>query len=140
MSISIKGGCLCGAVRYECVVAPQTTIICHCTDCQKYTGTAYAIILLFLKDHVRISGELKDFDSKTDAGNVMTRTFCMICGTHISKTSTRSGEHIAIVAGSLDDPGQFKPEAEYWSDRKLPWVEGMKDIPKFEGNPPIVDD
>ncbi len=138
MASLLTGGCLCGAVRYECSKEPEGTMICHCIDCQRFTGTAYATVCFFPKDHVQITGELKGFDLETDAGNIMTRTFCINCGTHITETSTGTPDHIVIVAGSLDDPGKVKPEGQCWSKRMLPWVEGLSEIHKFDANPPMI--
>ena len=135
MSNSLNGGCLCGAVRYECSTEPQATMICHCMDCQRFTGTAYATVCFYSKSDVHITGELKGFDLETDSGNVMTRTFCPNCGAHITENSTWKPEQVVITAGSLDDPTRVKPEAHCWTKRMLPWVEGIAELHKFEGNP-----
>ena len=139
MSDSLSGGCLCGAVRYECSTQPQVTMTCHCTNCQRFTGTAFATYCVFPKSDVQISGELKGFDIETDSGNVMTKTFCPNCGTHITENTTWAPDLAVITAGSLDDPSKVKPEAHYWTKRMLPWIEGIAELPKFEGNPPSAD-
>ncbi len=134
---ALRGGCLCGAVSYECSTQPQATMLCHCEDCQRYTGTAYATLCFFPKSDVQLTGELQGFDIETDSGNVMTRSFCPNCGTHITENSTLSQEHVAIPVGSFDNPAIVKPSAHCWTKRMLPWVEGIADLPKFEGNPPM---
>jgi len=134
---ALRGGCLCGAVRYECSTQPQATMLCHCEDCQRFTGTAYATVCFFPKNDVQLTGELKGFDSETDSGHVMTRTFCPNCGTHITENSTWTPEHVVIPVGSFDNPSMVSPSAHCWTKRMLPWVEGIADLPKFEGNPPM---
>ena len=112
-------------------------MLCHCADCKKWTGSAYATFCFFPKSDVQISGELKGFDVETDSGNVMTKAFCVNCGTHVTEISTWSPEFVVITVGSLDDPTRVKPSAHCWTKRMLPWVEKVADLPKFEANPPM---
>jgi hypothetical protein len=138
MSSKYTGGCLCGAVAYAITGEPEATLVCHCKDCQKYTGSAFATVIFFTNDLVQITGELQGYDSATDAGNVMTRTFCPTCGTHITENSTGFPGVVVLTAGTLDDPSWIKPTAQCFAGRKQPWAYLTDEIQKFDGLPPIA--
>ena len=133
----ITGGCLCGSVEYTASAQPMATVVCHCKDCQKYSGTAFAAVIFVPKDHVEIVGELNGYESETDAGNVMTRTFCPNCGTHITENSTGFPDVVVLTAGTLNDPGWLKPSAQCFAGRKLPWAYLSDAIPQYDGMPPM---
>ena len=133
----ITGGCLCGAVEYTLTVKPMAEVVCHCKDCQKHTGTAFATVIFVAKNHVQITGELQGYESATDAGNVMTRTFCPNCGTHITENTTGFPDVVVLTAGTLDDPSWIKPTAQCFAGRKQPWAYLTDAIQKFDGMPPM---
>jgi hypothetical protein len=67
--MEIKGGCLCGAVRYTAEADPTSTTVCHCRDCQKFTGSAFAALVRVSKEALTIEGTLKTFSSIGGSGN-----------------------------------------------------------------------
>ena len=109
--------------------------VCHCTDCQKHTGSAFATAMFFLKLDIDINGELKSFDKATDAGNVMTRTFCITCGSHITEFSTGYPEHVVVHAGTLDDPTRVNPNSQCWTPKTLHWINDVGGLQGFEQDP-----
>jgi hypothetical protein len=80
MAAPFRGGCMCGAVRYECSTEPLVTANCHCRDCQQSSGSPFASVLLVPQAAVKITGEVKWFDVKADSGNMFSRRFCPNCG------------------------------------------------------------
>ena len=74
--MEIKGGCLCGAVRYTAEADPTSATVCHCRDCQKFTGSAFATLVRATKEAVTIEGTLKTFTSIGGSGNPILRHFC----------------------------------------------------------------
>jgi hypothetical protein len=57
----LKGGCLCGAVRYWTTVEPLTSTVCHCRDCQRFTGSAFAAVAYIPKEALKIEGAIRTF-------------------------------------------------------------------------------
>jgi hypothetical protein len=137
MSSTHTGGCLCGAVTYSITSEPVATLVCHCKDCQKYSGSAFATVIFVTIDQVQITGELQGYESATDAGNVMTRTFCPNCGTHITENSTGFPDVVVLTAGTLDDPSWIKPIGQCFAGRKQPWAYLTDEIQKFDTMPPM---
>jgi hypothetical protein len=74
--MEIKGGCLCGAVRYTAEADPTSATVCHCRDCQKFTGSAFAALVRVPKEALTIEGTLKTFSSLGGSGNPILRHFC----------------------------------------------------------------
>ena len=85
MTIKTTGKCLCGAVTYEVEIPdkPFYSGLCHCRDCQRYTGTAFASSLMVDKGDIKLVGELKFYGKETDRGTFMERGFCPKCGSNV---------------------------------------------------------
>jgi len=80
-----KGGCLCGAVRYAAEADPTSATVCHCRDCQKFTGSAFAALVRVAKEALTIEVTLKTFSSIGGSGNPILRHFCPECGSSIAE-------------------------------------------------------
>ena len=65
--MEIKGGCLCGAVRYTAEADPTSATVCHCRDCQKFTGSAFAALVRVPKEALTIEGRRRQRESDTQA-------------------------------------------------------------------------
>jgi len=105
----LKGGCQCGAVRYESTGDVLFAGHCQCTDCQKGGGGGHSSIFAVPKDGVAMTGETKVHEVTADSGNTVGRGFCPRCGGPIFTVSSGLPDVIMFKAGSLDDPEQFKP-------------------------------
>jgi hypothetical protein len=93
------GGCLCGAVRYECSAEPLVTVNCHCRDCQRLSGSPFATVLLVPQDAVQVAGNVTWFDVKADSGNMASRGFCPHCGSPLF--GKPSGMPVALLDTSV---------------------------------------
>ncbi|HEY9830063.1 MAG TPA: GFA family protein [Stenomitos sp.] len=135
MKIPFTGGCLCGAVRYECSAQPVSMGICHCRDCQRATGSAFAAGMLVPQNAVTITGNVAYYDVTGDSGSLVSRGFCPICGSRLF-SKPPIPELMGIMAGSLDDPSWFNPQAEIYVASAQPWDYLNPDLPKFAKLPP----
>lgn len=134
-----EGGCVCGAVRYAASGDPRRVTVCHCTWCQRRTGSAFAVEALFSSEQVRVLGETRRFRSISDeSGRWLDLEFCGQCGGNIGFTFERLPGHRMIDCGTFDDPGWLTPDrfefryvylrsAQCWS--KLP--DGAKAFDAF---------
>jgi hypothetical protein len=135
MNIPFTGGCLCGAVRYECKAEPIVMGNCHCRDCQRASGTAFVGGILVSRDAVTIVGAVKYYNVKGDSGSIIGRGFCPICGSWLfSQPPVR--ELMGITAGCLDDPSGFQPSMDIYTASAQPWVYMNPDLPKYAKMPP----
>jgi hypothetical protein len=94
---------------------------CHCRNCQKATGSAYAAIMVVPRDAVRISGELRYHKMVGNSGKAVERGFCPICGSPVAATLERLPEVLGLQAGSLDEPSRYKPMMDIFTDSAQPW-------------------
>jgi hypothetical protein len=134
MKIPFTGGCMCGAIRYECTAEPIVMVNCHCRDCQRATGSAFAAGILVSRNAVTITGDAKYFDVVGDSGNIIGRGFCPNCGSRLfSKPAIP--ELMGIMAGSLDDPSEFQPAVDIYTVSAQSWHYMNPDLPKFDRMP-----
>ena len=86
MPAPYTGGCQCGQVRYELTGEPIRLIACHCTECQRQSGSAFGMSMLVRQDDLKISGVTKSFVRVVDSGNENITVFCPDCGVRIHNT------------------------------------------------------
>ncbi|MDH3445208.1 MAG: GFA family protein [Deltaproteobacteria bacterium] len=137
MAANITGGCVCGAVRYECSAEPVLTGNCHCRDCQKAGGGAFAPALGVPASALKITGKVKYYDTKADSGNVVSRGFCPECGARLFGKSNGMPDLQIVLAGSLDDPSSFRPGMDLYTSSAQPWDNMHAELPKFAKMPPM---
>ena len=135
MATKITGGCACGAVRYECDADPIFTGNCHCRDCQKAGGGAFAPAIAVPAAALKVSGSVKFYDSKVDNGNTMSRGFCTNCGSRVTGKSSGMPDVMIVLAGTLDDPTLFKPQMDIYTASAQPWDHMDPALPKFPTMP-----
>jgi len=135
----IKGSCLCGSVQYESNAEPMMIATCHCTHCQKQSGSAFSVNIGVPKESVSVTGEsLREFEDKGTASGVpMLRKFCAACGSPILSEVLAAGGLNFIKAGTLDDSSWVVPGVEIWCDSRVGWGVAQTETPKMPGNPPL---
>ncbi len=103
------GGCLCGSVRYETLAAPDRVTICHCTFCQRATGSAYMVEPIFKCEDLRVTaGEPAVYSVRSAGSGKMVHVhFCRTCGTKLYLTFERFAGSCGIYAGTFDEPDWF---------------------------------
>ncbi len=131
-----KGGCLCGAVRYECSAEPVWSGNCHCRDCQRISGGGYVSTFFVPENSVTITGEVKYFDKNGDSGHRVRRGFCPTCGSQVFGKPEMVPGVLGIRAGSLDNPELYHPTIDIYTASAQPWDFMNPDLPKFPQLPP----
>ena len=133
MAEAMDGGCQCGSVRYRIEGPALGLAVCHCTECQRQSGSAFGMSLAVAADSFRLlSGELKTFTVVCDSGRSKRCAFCPDCGTRIHHQIIEAV--LSIKPGTLDETSWLTPDAHYWTQSKQPWV------PIPDGVPCIRDD
>ena len=137
METILRGGCLCGAVRYECTGDPGNASYCHCDDCRRATGGPYTVGVLVRAADLRIlSGQVKGYTTIADSGRKITRQSCPECGSPLFTRAEKCPDLVFLKAGSLDEPQRVKPNCQTWTKRAVPWAYIDESLPSFpEGRP-----
>ncbi len=129
------GGCQCGTVRYELTGEPLAPIICHCTECQKQTSSAFGMTLPVAKRDFRlVSGALKEWRRIADSGRELACYFCPDCGSRVYHSSSLGPDYWHLKPGTLDDTSWLAPVAQVWTDSAQPWLE-LADLEPFPRQP-----
>lgn len=115
------GGCVCGAIRYEADAEPVFSVHCCCRKCQHLSGAGHSSQIALPASVVSWTGEPRWFASTADSGNAVENAFCPTCGSPLANRSAGLPDMVFFHAGSLDDPGMFKPQLVVWTSKKQPW-------------------
>lgn len=136
MTDTIKGSCVCGAVRYTIEPDAIAFQYCHCSRCRKATGSAFGANLFVPaskltweagQDHVR-RFELPD-------AKYWSRCFCEVCGSSLPWL-TRTGKAYVVPAGTLDDDPGVRPKHSIYHAHRAPWYVDADELLTFEEGPP----
>ena len=131
-----KGGCLCGAVRYVLKAEPQAAAICHCTHCQKQSGSVFSFNLFIDEADYEQTGETMVYEDRGNSGHLSYRHFCGSCGSPIiTKVEMLPGK-VIVKAGTLDSmEGLQGPQTEIYTDRAVKWLEPFAGVTRFPRSP-----
>jgi hypothetical protein len=132
----IQGRCRCGKVNYTTSADPVFVGVCHCTSCQKSTGTAFSTVVAVPTAALTVSGSTKRFDDLGDSGQATHRDFCPECGSTVAQSADVMAGITMIAAGTLDDPSAIKPAMQIYCDSALPWakiadMQGFAKMPRL---------
>ncbi|WP_375414009.1 GFA family protein [uncultured Bradyrhizobium sp.] len=129
-----EGGCLCGAVRYVLKSEPRGIAICHCTHCQKLSGSLFSLNLVLREADYEQSGETVTYVDMGDSGQPVYRHFCGNCGSPIlAKTALMPGK-VVVKAGTLDKLEGLQPQAEIYTDHAVEWLTPVPGATRFPQN------
>ena len=133
-SMTLEGGCACGAVRYRLTDEPIFVNNCHCRLCQRQTGSTSVVNAFVESEHLtQLSGETSRHAVKAGSGGDHVIVRCRNCGTALWSIYPRLGELGAGVrVGTLDDPSAVTPDAAIFTESKMAWVTLPEGIPQFE--------
>jgi len=127
------GGCACGAVRYRLTSRPMIVHCCHCLDCQKQTGGAFAVNALIETARIEmLAGAPTPIAMPTDSGRPHLIHRCPTC--QVALWSDYGGRpYLRFVrATTLDDPHALAPDVHIFTRSKMPWVGLPPEVPAFE--------
>lgn len=139
MKLPLCGGCQCGHLRYEVRAEPLSVYVCHCTECQRQSGSAFGMSVIVPRPAlVFTSGEPRRWSRTTERGNVLDGDFCATCGTRVAHYP-RINERVAILKpGTLDDTQWLIPVGHIWTRSAQPWVRIPEDSVTFEEHPDVA--
>ena len=132
MSIDlIEGGCTCGEVRYKLTHSPLFVHCCHCSWCQRETGTAFALNALIESEHVVVVGRAPEkVKTPSASGKGQTILRCPTCRIAVWSHYPESGDKLSFVrVGTLDQPNKMPPDIHIYTSSKQPWIILSGEIP-----------
>ncbi len=131
----LRGGCLCGGVRYEIRGEPGWITHCHCSICRKAHGAAFRTRIAVPSESFRFAlGE--DLLSRYESSSGVVRTFCRVCGSPIINIPPGEASELGVALGTLDDDPSGRPTCHVYVGSKAPWYEITDALPQFDELPP----
>lgn len=123
--------CHCGKLSLECEGEPLFVTLCHCTHCQKRTGSSYNLGAWFKKTSVTISGKDKVFHRTGDSGMELTYHFCPECGSNIFWEASVAEDSVGVAGGCFADMSFPKPSVSLYEKSKHQWLDVPNDLPCY---------
>jgi hypothetical protein len=132
--MKVDGRCHCGAITYRAEIDPETIVVCHCTDCQALTGTAFNFSVPTKPgSFALLSGTPKRYVKTAQSGNERVQGFCPECGSPIYSTSTGTDPAVyRLRVGTLRQRGELRPRKQYWCRSALGWVNELGSLPRAD--------
>jgi hypothetical protein len=121
--LPLTGGCPCGAIRYQIASFPLLLYTCNCTNCQRISGSAFALNMPVLaRDFHLEQGEPKGWHHTSPTGVAVISWFCAECGGRLYGDRAGRAEIINVRAGTLDDTTWLVPVMHMFMKSAQPWV------------------
>jgi len=135
--MKIDGRCHCGQITYRAEIDPDHVVICHCTDCQTFSGAPYRVSVFRVPpERVHLDGTPKTYVKTADSGNEVVVAFCGNCGTALYSTAARAPKGFNLRLGPIAQRAELIPRAQGFCRSAMPWatdISGIRRIP----DPPI---
>jgi hypothetical protein len=133
VAMKVEGQCHCGQIRYEAEVDAAKVTVCHCSDCQILTGTAYrvsapapAASLVFR------AGTPKIYIKTAESGNQRAQAFCPNCGTPIYSADAQNPQFYALRVGTMKQRAALPPQRQIWCRSALSWASDIRSLERSE--------
>jgi hypothetical protein len=129
----VDGRCHCGLITYEADIDPEQVEICHCTDCQSLSASAFRVVVPAAAEKFSMSGEPTVYVKTAESGARRVQTFCPRCGSAIySTTADERPTSYNIRVGTIRQRNELSTRAQYWTRSAQQWVEDLASVPRRE--------
>ena len=135
--MKIDGSCHCGYIKYEAEINPADVGVCHCTDCQQLTGSAFTTYVYANRDGFKLlSGKPKIYVKTGSSGAKRAQAFCPECGSRIyASADVPKPERYNLRVGTIRQRRELRPQTQIWSRSALDWVMDLRSVKQFPTQP-----
>jgi hypothetical protein len=131
--MKVDGQCHCGQIRYKAEIDADKVNVCHCSDCQTLTGTAYRVSALACAANlVFLTGAPKIYVKTADSGNKRAQAFCANCGTPIYSADAKDPQTYALRVGTMSQRAALPAKRQIWCRSALSWVSDISGLERSE--------
>jgi len=132
-AVDRPGGCCCGTVRYRLLAEPMFVHCCHCTDCQRHTGSAFVINAMIETDRIELlAGAPEPVSMPTESGRPHDIYRCPTCRVAVWSDYGRRPALRFVRVSTLDRPHEIRPDVHIYTRSKVPWVRLPEGARAFE--------
>jgi len=130
--MKIDGGCHCGNITFVAEIDPGQVIICHCTDCQMFTGTAFRVVVRVPSDKLELrGGKPKTYIKTAESGARRVQAFCPECGTPVYSAATDGPQVFGLRIGTIRQRAELRPTKQIWCRSALGWAMDLRGLPQI---------
>lgn len=135
--MKVDGSCHCGEIKFEAEISPERVAVCHCSDCQTMSGSAFRVVVQVPSDQFTfLTGSTKVYVKTAENGNLREQHFCGTCGTHIYATSPDDGlKPLGIRISTLAQRAELTPSVQVWCRSAQSWVNDLGSFKALETGP-----
>jgi hypothetical protein len=134
----IEGGCHCGNITYEATIDPEKVGVCHCTDCQTLSSSAFSTFVPVAKEAFRLrTGQPKIYVKTAESGAKRAQAFCPECGTRIYAAAMSDPQTFNIRVGTVRQRAELPPKVQVWCRSALPWLMDLGSVKQISTQPPM---
>jgi len=127
--MKIEGSCHCGKIAFEAEADPNAAVICHCTDCQTLSGSAYRVSVPVAASSFRLlKGAPRIYIKTAESGNKRAHGFCGDCGTAIYAAAQIDPTFYTLRFGTIRQRAEFRPTRQIWHRSATPWSSDLRSI------------
>lgn len=128
--MKITGQCHCGAISFKATVDPTKVLLCHCADCQQFSGGPFRAVLPTPAEDVVISGTAKHYVKVAASGNRRAQAFCAECGTQLYATEAEGAPKVLnLRLGCVNERSKLTPSTQIWGESAMPWLSELDSVP-----------
>ena len=134
--MNVTGQCHCGKIAYAAAIDPDKVGICHYTDCQTMTGSAFRTVVPTVPGSFILKrGQPKIYVKTAESGTRRVQAFCPDCGTPIYADNADGPPLHSLRVGTITERATLSPKRQIWCSSALPWVASLGGIARFERQP-----
>jgi hypothetical protein len=141
MKLPYTGRCLCGATQYRVSEEPVMVYACHCTDCQKRSGSSFGISVWVPRAAIEVTmGDAEAQTMTSPDGKVRRTRSCGQCHTRLWSEPLKRPNIGVLRGGTLDDTSWLRPIAHLWTRSAQPWFVLPEGVSRYETQPGNFDE
>ena len=130
----VDGSCHCGKISFEGELDPEKVGICHCTDCQSLSGSAYVVYAQVPSAGFKLRGQPRHYVKTAESGNRRAQAFCPDCGSRLYACAETDPQVYNLRVGTLRQRAELKPRMQVWCRSAMPWAMTLDSVRKVEKN------
>jgi hypothetical protein len=134
--MKVDGGCHCGNITFAADIDPENITVCHCTDCQALSGTAFRVVVRVPREKIEWrGGKPKVYVKTAESGTRRAQAFCPECGTPVYSGEEGEPKHYGLRLGTIRQRAQLKPAKQIWCRSSFGWLADLRSMPRAEKQP-----
>jgi len=125
----LDGACHCGLISFTAEVDPSRVMVCHCTDCQVFSGSPFRVVVPAAVASFHLRGEPRHYVKVAESGSRRVQAFCGECGTPLFATAPENATQVIIRTGCVEQRAALEPVASIWCRSAQPWLAAIPGLP-----------